>query len=151
MRAYEVMFILAPTMDIDAADQLARRIAELVQRTGGIVEGVEPWGKRRLAYEIQHHREGIYYVMRFRGETNVPAEVRRVLGLADDVLRFLVMRTDEADAAASEGEDGEEAAEADEEIAGAGDESATVVAEPAMAATAATERDGSGSEPGDPV
>lgn len=116
MRAYEVMFILHPTLDTDAADQAARRYAETIMRSGGAVDAIEPWGKRRLAYEIQHHREGIYYVMRFRGEIDVPAELRRVLGLADTVLRYLVVRTDEPDVETPGEQDEEETAEAGEAV-----------------------------------
>ncbi|MBX6350881.1 MAG: 30S ribosomal protein S6 [Clostridia bacterium] len=114
MRTYEAMFILAPTLDLEAADDFARRMAELVQRAGGEVHGIEPWGKRRLAYDIRHHREGIYYVMRFSAEVEVPRELRRALGLAEPVLRYLVMRLDEREAEAIRAR-AERAAEAEEE------------------------------------
>ena len=53
---------------------------------------IDEWGKRRLAYEIKHEQEGVYYVMYFEATAQTLAEVTRVFGITDAVLRFMAVR-----------------------------------------------------------
>ena len=53
---------------------------------------MEEWGKKRLAYEIQHMREGFYYFIQFEAETTAPAEIERHMRIMDNVLRYLVVK-----------------------------------------------------------
>ena len=63
-----------------------------VTRYGGTISEVEEWGKKRLAYEIQHMREGFYYFIQFEAETTAPAEIERHMRIMDNVLRYLVVK-----------------------------------------------------------
>ena len=77
---------------------------------------IDEWGKRRLAYEIKHVQEGVYYIMYFEATAQTLAEVTRVLGITDAVLRFMAVRHEksfslQAPAAVTEPSDAEEARE----------------------------------------
>jgi small subunit ribosomal protein S6 len=94
MRRYELMLVLRP----DAPDE---RIAAIVDRTtrqitadGGQIIKVAPWGRRRLAYPIDRHREGSYHIVVFEGVAGTIVELERTLLITEEVLRHLVVRQD---------------------------------------------------------
>lgn len=91
MRPYEVMIILDPTLDDETVRAEVDRATELIKAKGGEPGRVERWGKRRLAYEIQKHREGNYVVLEARSEPSVMSDLDRALTLADAVLRHKVV------------------------------------------------------------
>jgi len=95
MRPYEVMIILDPALEEAAVQAQVDRSTELI-RSGGAEPGrVDRWGKRRLAYEINHHREGTYLLVEARGEPGSLDALDRALHLADEVLRHKVVRVPE--------------------------------------------------------
>ena len=63
-----------------------------ITRYNGVITEVEEWGKKKLAYEIQHMREGFYYFIQFEADSTCPAEVERHMRIMDNVLRYLVVR-----------------------------------------------------------
>ena len=71
------------------------KYSALIQNNGGEIIKVEPWGKRRLAYEIDKLREGYYVLVRFNAEAEVPAELERNFKIADEIMRYLVVRVGE--------------------------------------------------------
>jgi small subunit ribosomal protein S6 len=92
VRRYELMLVFRP----DAADD---RIAAIIDRTtrqitadGGQIVKVAPWGRRRLAYPIDRHREGAYHIVVFEAPTTTIAELERGLLITEEVLRHLVIR-----------------------------------------------------------
>ena len=92
MRRYELMLVFRP----DAPDE---RIAAIIDRTtrqitadGGQIVKVAPWGRRRLAYAIDRHREGAYHIVVFESPTTVIAELERGLLITEELLRHLVVR-----------------------------------------------------------
>ncbi len=94
MRRYELMLVLRP----DAPDE---RIAAIVDRAtrqitadGGQIIKVAPWGRRRLAYPIDRHREGSYHIVVFEGAPGTIVELERSLLITEEVLRHLVVRQD---------------------------------------------------------
>jgi small subunit ribosomal protein S6 len=68
------------------------RTKEIITGDKGVIVRIDEWGKRRLAYEIKHVQEGHYYIMYFEATTQTLAEVTRVLGITDAVLRFMAVR-----------------------------------------------------------
>jgi small subunit ribosomal protein S6 len=91
MTEYEIMVIV----DQDAEDSLegvVDRITQILTEGGGEVVGVDRWGKRRFAYEINHKQEGFYLLITFRSGPEPMAELERVLQLADEVVRHKVTR-----------------------------------------------------------
>ena len=73
-------------------------IAALVEKFKAMVEAegteltVDEWGKRRLAYEIDHKTEGYYVLVNFKSDADFPAELNRVMGITDGILRCMVIR-----------------------------------------------------------
>jgi small subunit ribosomal protein S6 len=94
LRKYECMYILDPGLTDEQQEPLMTRFQTLIGENGGAVEGVDKWERRRLAYEVKGKREGVYVVMNFSGEPATEAELGRVLGITEGVLRHLVIRTD---------------------------------------------------------
>jgi len=92
VRRYELMLVFRP----DAPDE---RIAAIIDRTtrqitadGGQIVKVAPWGRRRLAYAIDHHREGSYHIVVFEAPATAILELERGLLITEEVLRHLVVR-----------------------------------------------------------
>ncbi len=92
MRAYEVMVILDPGLEEDAARGVTDRALELLRSRGANPGRVDHWGKRRLAYEIKHKLEGYYVLIDVSGEPAALSELDRMLSLADEVIRHKVIR-----------------------------------------------------------
>ena len=95
MREYEAMYIVKPNYDEEQYAQFVEKYNALIQNNGGEIIKVEPWGKRRLAYEIDKLREGYYVLVRFNAEAEVPAELERNFKIADEIMRYLVVRVGE--------------------------------------------------------
>ena len=119
MRRYELMLVLRP----DAPDE---RISAIIDRTtrqiatdGGQIVKVAPWGRRRLAYPIDRHREGSYHIIVFEAPSTSIAEVERSLLITEEVLRHLVVRQERPAKALRR--DGAEGAD-DQELPSAEDE-----------------------------
>lgn len=94
MRKYELMIILDPEVDERTIAPTLDQMLQVVPNGGGTVDKVDVWGKRRLAYEIKKHSEGIYAVVEMTTTPDVAAELDRQLGLAEVVLRTKLMRPD---------------------------------------------------------
>jgi len=92
MRPYEVMIIIDPALDDDVIRGEIDRAVELIRSRGGTPGRVDRWGRRRLAYEIAHKREGYYVLVEATAEPAVMAELDRTLHLADAVIRHKVIR-----------------------------------------------------------
>jgi small subunit ribosomal protein S6 len=91
MRTYEATYILDPNLTEEDVPRLIEKFQTQVSDKGEIVT-VDNWGKRRLSYEIDGRKEGVYVTMRFKAESGVADELGRVLRLSDEVLRNLIVR-----------------------------------------------------------
>ncbi|AFA75909.1 30S ribosomal protein S6 [Gordonia polyisoprenivorans VH2] len=92
MRHYELMVILDPSLDERTVAPSLDTFLNVVRKDGGKVDNVDIWGKRRLAYEIAKHSEGIYAVIDLNAEPNTVSELDRQLKLNESVLRTKVLR-----------------------------------------------------------
>ena len=95
MHPYELMVILDPSIDERTVEPSIKKFLGVIEQAGGTVENIDLWGKRRLAYEINKHKEGIYVVVNFQSNAEATTELDRQLGLSEAVLRTKVLRTDE--------------------------------------------------------
>ena len=95
MIKYESMYILKPDMEEEKKDALVKRFSDIVEKSGGKVEKIDEWGKKRLAYPIQFINDGYYVLMTFEAEPTLPAELERNYKIADDVLRYIVINLEE--------------------------------------------------------
>ena len=73
-------------------DEIVARVRALVEDSGGTWTGHEPWGRRRLAYEIQHKQDGVYHLVTFDATRETLDEVARVLRITEGVMRFMPVR-----------------------------------------------------------
>jgi small subunit ribosomal protein S6 len=94
-RPYEVMIILEPDLEEETIRAAVERWLQLIESRGAERGHVDWWGKRRLAYEIQHRTEGYYVVFQARSEPPAMDELHRMLSLADEVVRHKVLRIPE--------------------------------------------------------
>jgi small subunit ribosomal protein S6 len=92
MRRYEMMVLITDTIDDEAAEAVFERVKNTLAEQGGQLVDEAYWGKRRLAYEIAKRHHGFYGVLDFEATTETVNEVERLLGLADDIVRFKTVR-----------------------------------------------------------
>ena len=93
-RQYEVVFIVDPTVDDEVA-RLTDGFKQIVTDQGGVVTKAETMGKRQLAYEILHQKEGTFVLMEIEGSGREIAELERRMRVNDRILRYLTVRVDE--------------------------------------------------------
>lgn len=91
MKKYELALVVSAKLEDDARAEIVERAKGYVTRYEGVISQVEEWGKRRLAYEIAHQREGYYYFIHFEAEPAAPAEIESHVRIMDGVLRFLIV------------------------------------------------------------
>ncbi len=125
MRRYELMLIIRPDAPDEKAAAVIDRTTRYVVASGGQIVKVAPWGRRRLAYPIDRHRDGSYHIVVFESPAEAIAEMERSLQITEEVLRYLVTRVVKPvkarrDAAASE--DGDEDLDEDADLPPAEDE-----------------------------
>lgn len=97
MSNYELALVVNAKIDDDARAAVVDKAKALIERFGGKVGETEEWGKRKLAYEIQKMNEGYYYFIQFEAETDAPAEIESRMRIAENVLRYLIVKKDERD------------------------------------------------------
>ena len=96
MNKYELVLIVSAKIEDDARAEVVEKAKGYIDRFGGTVTEVEEWGKKKLAYDIQHMSEGFYYFIQFDAEGTAPAQIEQRVRIMDNVLRFLIVRKDEA-------------------------------------------------------
>ena len=94
-RQYELVYIVTPEASEQEVTDLHTQIEQIVQRYNGTFDKTENWGRKKLAYEIGHHREGTYVVETITGSGELMKEIDRRLKVIDQVIRHLVVRVDE--------------------------------------------------------
>jgi len=149
LREYETIYILRPDTINDKVADVNGRVKTIIEERGGQILNVDNWGKRKLAYEIQKERKGIYLLWSYLGNAEIVAEFERNMRLLDPVMRYMTIKLDSNVATGSrqsevDGETYERAATtaADEEeimtgrsAAADSDEDESAEAAPAEAAT----------------
>ena len=95
MRSYELMYIVHPELEETAFNDLVEKVKSWITDSGGEVENVDLWGKRRLAYPIQKLTDGQYVLMKTQLEVSYCSELEHNLGLQEPILRFLLTADDE--------------------------------------------------------
>jgi len=110
VRRYELMLVFRPDSPDDRIAAIIDRTTRQITADGGQIVKVAPWGRRRLAYAIDRHREGAYHIVVFEAPTTAIVELERGLHITEEVLRHLVVRQERpARASRDTGADGDEA------------------------------------------
>ena len=91
---YETIFVIDATKTEEEITALAEKFKSLIEKNGE-VESVDDWGKRRLAYAIDDLTEGYYVLVNFKSGPDFPAELERVYGITDGIIRRIVVRSEE--------------------------------------------------------
>ena len=94
MRNYETIFILHPSFDEKAVTAAVEMFKGVIGTEGGIIDNVDLWGKRRLAYEIDKVNEGVYVLVNFQAEAELPKELDRIFRITDGILRHIIVKLD---------------------------------------------------------
>ena len=92
MNKYELAVVVSAKIEDEERAATVEKVKAYVERFGGNVTNVDEWGKKRLAYEIQHMREGFYYFVQFDAETTVPAEIESRVRIMENVIRYLCVK-----------------------------------------------------------
>jgi len=92
--SYETIFIVNSTLGEDAIAATVEKFKGMIEQAGRLVK-IDEWGKRRLAYPIQDMTEGYYVYISFVSEPAFPAELERVFGITDSVIRSIVVNIEE--------------------------------------------------------
>jgi small subunit ribosomal protein S6 len=97
MRHYEAMYIIDSDVADEDVDSVIEKYSKVVTDGGGVISDASRWerGRRQLAYEINHKREGTYILMQFESDNATPKELDRIFKINDEIVRHLVVRTDE--------------------------------------------------------
>ena len=94
-RQYELIYIVSPEATEQEINDLHAQVEANVTRFAGELVKTENWGRRKLAYEIGPHREGVYVLELINGSGELMKEIERRLRVSDRILRYLVVRVDE--------------------------------------------------------
>lgn len=94
-RQYELVYILPPDTTEQQATELHDQLQAVVARMNGAIERTENWGRKRLAYDIGHHKEGVYVLEVVNGSGELMKELDRRLRVMDQVVRHIIVRVDE--------------------------------------------------------
>ena len=95
MRSYELMFIVHPELDESAFNDLVEKVKSWITDSGGQVDNVDLWGKRRLAYPIQKQLDGQYVLIKTQIEPTFCSDLEHNLGLQEPIMRFLLTAEEE--------------------------------------------------------
>jgi len=106
MRRYELMLIIRPDVADDKGQAVIDRVTRQITASGGQIVKVAPWGRRRLAYPIDRHRDGSYHIILFHAPSDAIAELEHSLLITEEVLRHLITR-DERPVKSTRREDGD--------------------------------------------
>ncbi|MFQ3548768.1 MAG: 30S ribosomal protein S6 [Armatimonadota bacterium] len=93
-RYYEALFIVDAKLSDEEVMAIIEKYNTIITEQGGEVLASDKWDRRKLAYEIKGHKDGIYAQINFAGESSVPAELGRVMKISDDVIRHIIIKID---------------------------------------------------------
>ena len=87
---YEVLYVLNPNLTEEETQAIVEKFKTLIEQNGTVDE-MEEWGKRKLAYEINYLTEGYYVLVKFTSGPELPAELDRILGITEGVMRSMIV------------------------------------------------------------
>ena len=90
MKAYELVYIIQPGEE-ELINAIVAKFENLINNNGGVIEKMDRWGKKRLAYEIKDFTEGYYVLVNFNAEPKTVQEIERVMKITDEVIRHLLI------------------------------------------------------------
>jgi len=95
LREYEILYIVRADLDDDKVQDIIKRVNTLIEKSSGSVDRTNIWGKRKLAYEVKHQKEGSYVLQDFQFDPSRVPELEAALKITEEVLRHLIVRKPE--------------------------------------------------------
>ena len=92
MRDYEILYIVRADLDDEKVQDIVKRVSTLIEKSDGTLERTNLWGKRKLAYEVKHQKEGAYVLQDFQIAPERIPELESALNITEEVLRHLIVR-----------------------------------------------------------
>ena len=92
MTKYEMLYILDASLSDEAKDGIIKKIEDLVNNNGGVVEKTDRWGMKKLQYPINYKSEGYYVLMTFEAAKTLVVEIKRIVGITDGIIRRLITK-----------------------------------------------------------
>ena len=94
MRNYEGVFIASPDLSTEATKGIITQIQDIISKNGGRVDGLQEWGRKRLAYKIKKKQEGHYFILNFQLDSKQTKKLEQSVRLNDQILRYLLVNKD---------------------------------------------------------
>ena len=91
-KLYETIFIINPNIDDAGVGQAIESVKNLIESNGYEVKKVEPWGKRRLAYEVKKNKEGFFVLIVFESEPEFVEQLQQYYRIAEPIIKYIVVR-----------------------------------------------------------
>ena len=92
MNKHECLFAIVPEVNEEETKSVIEKFNGVITANGGMIENVDEWGKRRLAYTIDYKTEGYYVYVAFNGASELPKELSRNLGINENVIRSQIVK-----------------------------------------------------------
>ena len=92
MNKYECLYVIVPELNEEETKSVIEKFNGVITANGGMIENVDEWGKRRLAYTIDYKTEGYYVYVAFNGASELPKELSRNLGINENVIRSQIVK-----------------------------------------------------------
>lgn len=102
MNRYETIIVINPNLEAEDVERIVSDVQEIISGSGGIVGKVHNWGKKRLAYDVQGHRDGIYVLIYFEAEPTLIQTLARHFGLTERVIKYMTVKSEEPPEASPE-------------------------------------------------
>ena len=94
MNQYETIIIIDPNVEAEGVEKITEEVQNLITGSGGIVTEVDKWGKKRLAYEVAGHNDGIYILINFEAEPEFAQRLARYCGLTEQIIKYMTVRAE---------------------------------------------------------
>ena len=91
MNKYECLYAIVPELNEEETKSVIEKFNGVITANGGMIENVDEWGKRRLAYTIDYKTEGYYVLMSFTSAPEFPKELDRILGITEGIMRSMIV------------------------------------------------------------
>lgn len=92
MNYYEKVMILDANLDDSAAEETVTKIKDMITKQGGEIFNAENWGRRKLAYELNKHQKGNYFILHFKAPPTTILELEKLCKVIDSIIKFMVIR-----------------------------------------------------------
>ncbi len=95
MNRYETIIVIDPNIEAEYVEKIIDDVQNLISGSGGKVSEVDKWGKRRLAYEVEGNRDGIYILINFEAEPEFVRRLARYYGLTEQIIKYITVRAED--------------------------------------------------------